>query len=115
MLLKFFHDNLVVVKCRTVICLTLLTAVAICCIVQPHRPRLYFYQQKQIQTLNKLCSNLLEKLNNPRDDRDAESAGMLQFHSPDNSSQMYLNILTRFFFFFLSPSNTAEQTIFQPC
>lgn len=35
-----------------------------------------FSQQKQIQTLNKLCSNLLEKLNNPRDDRDAESAGM---------------------------------------
>ncbi|KAI3369105.1 hypothetical protein L3Q82_026067 [Scortum barcoo] len=34
--------------------------------------------QKQIQTLNKLCSNLLEKLNNPRDDRDAESAAMRQ-------------------------------------
>ncbi|XP_028259872.1 mediator of RNA polymerase II transcription subunit 8 isoform X2 [Parambassis ranga] len=31
--------------------------------------------QKQIQTLNKLCSNLLEKLNNPRDDRDADTAG----------------------------------------
>uniref|UniRef100_A0A672GQ85 Mediator of RNA polymerase II transcription subunit 8 n=1 Tax=Salarias fasciatus TaxID=181472 RepID=A0A672GQ85_SALFA len=31
--------------------------------------------QKQIQTLNKLCSNLLEKLNNPREDRDGESAG----------------------------------------
>lgn len=37
----------------------------------------FFSQQKQIQTLNKLCSNLLEKLNNPRDDRDAESAGTL--------------------------------------
>ncbi|XP_075997774.1 mediator of RNA polymerase II transcription subunit 8 isoform X2 [Genypterus blacodes] len=34
--------------------------------------------QKQIQTLNKLCSNLLEKLNNPRDDRDGESAAMRQ-------------------------------------
>ncbi|XP_038572722.1 mediator of RNA polymerase II transcription subunit 8-like isoform X1 [Micropterus salmoides] len=34
--------------------------------------------QKQIQTLNKLCSNLLEKLNNPRDDRDAESAAIRQ-------------------------------------
>lgn len=34
--------------------------------------------QKQIQTLNKLCSNLLEKLNNPRDDRDPESAAMRQ-------------------------------------
>ncbi|CAB1324040.1 unnamed protein product [Coregonus sp. 'balchen'] len=32
--------------------------------------------QKQIQTLNKLCSNLLEKLNNPRDDRDADSAAV---------------------------------------
>ncbi|XP_061680064.1 mediator of RNA polymerase II transcription subunit 8 isoform X2 [Syngnathoides biaculeatus] len=30
--------------------------------------------QKQIQTLNKLCSSLLEKLSNPRDERDAESA-----------------------------------------
>ncbi|XP_054916483.1 mediator of RNA polymerase II transcription subunit 8 isoform X2 [Poeciliopsis prolifica] len=30
--------------------------------------------QKQIQALNKMCSNLLEKLNNPRDDRDAEGA-----------------------------------------
>uniref|UniRef100_A0A3Q2CWT9 Mediator of RNA polymerase II transcription subunit 8 n=1 Tax=Cyprinodon variegatus TaxID=28743 RepID=A0A3Q2CWT9_CYPVA len=29
--------------------------------------------QKQIQALNKMCSNLLEKLNNPRDDRDAET------------------------------------------
>ncbi|XP_035621115.1 mediator of RNA polymerase II transcription subunit 8-like isoform X1 [Oncorhynchus keta] len=34
--------------------------------------------QKQIQTLNKLCSNLLEKLNNPRDDRDADSAAIRQ-------------------------------------
>ncbi|XP_037626782.1 mediator of RNA polymerase II transcription subunit 8 isoform X1 [Sebastes umbrosus] len=34
--------------------------------------------QKQIQTLNKLCSNLLEKLNNPRDDRDAESSAIRQ-------------------------------------
>lgn len=31
--------------------------------------------QKQIQTLNKLCSSLLEKLNNPREDRDPENAG----------------------------------------
>ncbi|XP_041863195.1 mediator of RNA polymerase II transcription subunit 8 isoform X2 [Melanotaenia boesemani] len=30
--------------------------------------------QKQIQALNKMCSNLLEKLNNPREDRDAENA-----------------------------------------
>lgn len=37
---------------------------------------LYLRQQKQIQALNKLCSSLLEKLNNPREDRDAESAGM---------------------------------------
>lgn len=29
--------------------------------------------QKQIQALNKLCSSLLEKLNNPREERDAES------------------------------------------
>ncbi|XP_062852601.1 mediator of RNA polymerase II transcription subunit 8 [Trichomycterus rosablanca] len=34
--------------------------------------------QKQIQTLNKLCSSLLEKLNNPRDDRDAENAALRQ-------------------------------------
>ncbi|KAJ8418573.1 hypothetical protein AAFF_G00000720 [Aldrovandia affinis] len=34
--------------------------------------------QKQIQTLNKLCSNLLEKLNNPRDDRETESAAVRQ-------------------------------------
>uniref|UniRef100_A0A3P8UIX9 Mediator of RNA polymerase II transcription subunit 8 n=1 Tax=Cynoglossus semilaevis TaxID=244447 RepID=A0A3P8UIX9_CYNSE len=34
--------------------------------------------QKQIQALNKLCSNLLEKLNNPRDDRDTESAALRQ-------------------------------------
>lgn len=34
--------------------------------------------QKQMQTLNKLCSNLLEKLNNPREDRDAESAAIRQ-------------------------------------
>ncbi|KAA0713288.1 Mediator of RNA polymerase II transcription subunit 8 [Triplophysa tibetana] len=34
--------------------------------------------QKQIQTLNKLCSNLLEKLNNPRDDRDSESSALRQ-------------------------------------
>lgn len=30
-------------------------------------------EQKQIQALNKLCSSLLEKLNNPREERDAES------------------------------------------
>lgn len=42
----------------------------------------YSSQQKQIQTLNKLCSSLLEKLNNPRDDRDAESAGTLRLHRP---------------------------------
>lgn len=36
-------------------------------------------EQKQIQLLNKMCSNLLEKLNNPREDRDAESAGVLHF------------------------------------
>ncbi|XP_018594087.1 mediator of RNA polymerase II transcription subunit 8 [Scleropages formosus] len=34
--------------------------------------------QKQIQTLNKLCSNLLEKLNNPREDRETESGAMRQ-------------------------------------
>ncbi|XP_006634854.1 mediator of RNA polymerase II transcription subunit 8 [Lepisosteus oculatus] len=34
--------------------------------------------QKQIQTLNKLCSNLLEKLNNPREDRESESAALRQ-------------------------------------
>ncbi|KAM9482890.1 mediator of RNA polymerase II transcription subunit 8 [Clarias gariepinus] len=34
--------------------------------------------QKQIQTLNKLCSSLLEKLNNPRDDRDAETSALRQ-------------------------------------
>ncbi|KAL7891107.1 hypothetical protein AOLI_G00005830 [Acnodon oligacanthus] len=34
--------------------------------------------QKQIQALNKLCSNLLEKLNNPRDDREAETAALRQ-------------------------------------
>ncbi|XP_074524464.1 mediator of RNA polymerase II transcription subunit 8 isoform X2 [Halichoeres trimaculatus] len=34
--------------------------------------------QKQIQTLNKLCSNLLEKLNNPRDDRDGDGTGARQ-------------------------------------
>lgn len=33
-------------------------------------------EQKQIQALNKLCSSLLEKLNNPREERDAESIGM---------------------------------------
>lgn len=30
-------------------------------------------EQKQIQALNKVCSGLLEKLNNPREERDAES------------------------------------------
>ncbi|XP_024134910.1 mediator of RNA polymerase II transcription subunit 8 isoform X2 [Oryzias melastigma] len=30
--------------------------------------------QKQIQALNKLCSNILEKLNNPREDREAEAS-----------------------------------------
>uniref|UniRef100_A0A9J7ZGM9 Mediator of RNA polymerase II transcription subunit 8 n=1 Tax=Cyprinus carpio carpio TaxID=630221 RepID=A0A9J7ZGM9_CYPCA len=34
--------------------------------------------QKQIQTLNKLCSSLLEKLNNPRDDRDSETSALRQ-------------------------------------
>lgn len=34
--------------------------------------------QKQIQTLNKLCSSLLEKLNNPRDEREAETAALRQ-------------------------------------
>ncbi|XP_007244222.2 mediator of RNA polymerase II transcription subunit 8 [Astyanax mexicanus] len=34
--------------------------------------------QKQIQTMNKLCSSLLEKLNNPRDDREAETAAIRQ-------------------------------------
>uniref|UniRef100_A0A671P6C8 Mediator of RNA polymerase II transcription subunit 8 n=1 Tax=Sinocyclocheilus anshuiensis TaxID=1608454 RepID=A0A671P6C8_9TELE len=34
--------------------------------------------KKQIQTLNKLCSNLLEKLNNPRDDRDSETSALRQ-------------------------------------
>ncbi|CAL1593148.1 unnamed protein product [Knipowitschia caucasica] len=34
--------------------------------------------QKQIQTLNKLCSGLLEKLNNPRDEREAENAALRQ-------------------------------------
>uniref|UniRef100_A0A8C1ZMM0 Mediator of RNA polymerase II transcription subunit 8 n=1 Tax=Cyprinus carpio TaxID=7962 RepID=A0A8C1ZMM0_CYPCA len=33
---------------------------------------------KQIQTLNKLCSSLLEKLNNPRDDRDSETSALRQ-------------------------------------
>ncbi|XP_072295292.1 mediator of RNA polymerase II transcription subunit 8 isoform X2 [Eucyclogobius newberryi] len=33
---------------------------------------------QQIQTLNKLCSGLLEKLNNPRDEREAESAALRQ-------------------------------------
>ncbi|NP_996966.1 mediator of RNA polymerase II transcription subunit 8 [Danio rerio] len=34
--------------------------------------------QKQIQALNKLCSNLLEKLNNPREDRDSETSALRQ-------------------------------------
>lgn len=34
--------------------------------------------QKQIQTLNKLCSNLLEKLNNPREDRETETVALRQ-------------------------------------
>ncbi|XP_004552974.1 mediator of RNA polymerase II transcription subunit 8 [Maylandia zebra] len=34
--------------------------------------------QKQIQALNKICTTLLEKLSNPREDRDAESAAMRQ-------------------------------------
>ncbi|KAM6921210.1 mediator of RNA polymerase II transcription subunit 8 [Xenentodon cancila] len=47
--------------------------------------------QKQIQTLNKLCSNLLEKLNNPREDRDAESAAMRQnkpFFNPADTNAL---------------------------
>ncbi|XP_029355586.1 mediator of RNA polymerase II transcription subunit 8 isoform X1 [Echeneis naucrates] len=40
--------------------------------------------QKQIQALNKLCSSLLEKLNNPRDDRDSESATLRQNKSSFN-------------------------------
>uniref|UniRef100_H3CNX1 Mediator of RNA polymerase II transcription subunit 8 n=1 Tax=Tetraodon nigroviridis TaxID=99883 RepID=H3CNX1_TETNG len=35
-------------------------------------------QQKQIQALNKVCSGLLEKLNNPREERDAESISLRQ-------------------------------------
>lgn len=31
--------------------------------------------QKHIQALNKLCSNLLEKLNNPREDREGDASG----------------------------------------
>lgn len=46
--------------------------------------------QKQIQTLNKLCSTLLEKLNNPRDDRDGEGSAIRQnkpsFNSNDTSA-----------------------------
>ncbi|XP_049587477.1 mediator of RNA polymerase II transcription subunit 8 isoform X2 [Syngnathus scovelli] len=46
--------------------------------------------QKQIQTLNKLCSNLLEKLSNPRDEREAESAALRQnkcwFNPADTSA-----------------------------
>ncbi|XP_077391491.1 mediator of RNA polymerase II transcription subunit 8 isoform X2 [Festucalex cinctus] len=46
--------------------------------------------QKQIQTLNKLCSNLLEKLSSPRDERDAESAALRQnkcwFNPADTSA-----------------------------
>uniref|UniRef100_A0A8C6LDX0 Mediator of RNA polymerase II transcription subunit 8 n=1 Tax=Nothobranchius furzeri TaxID=105023 RepID=A0A8C6LDX0_NOTFU len=42
--------------------------------------------QKQIQTLNKMCSNLLEKLNNPREDRDAESAASRQNKASFNPS-----------------------------
>ncbi|MBN3289688.1 MED8 polymerase, partial [Polypterus senegalus] len=34
--------------------------------------------QKQIQALNKLCTNLLEKLNNPREDRESENAAIRQ-------------------------------------
>ena len=45
-----------------------------------NNPPAIFSQQKQIQALNKLCSNLLEKLINPRDDRDAESGSMLHFY-----------------------------------
>ncbi|XP_061540656.1 mediator of RNA polymerase II transcription subunit 8 [Phycodurus eques] len=41
--------------------------------------------QKQIQTLNKLCSSLLEKLSNPRDERDAESAGETHRLRPSKS------------------------------
>ncbi|XP_034036624.1 mediator of RNA polymerase II transcription subunit 8 isoform X2 [Thalassophryne amazonica] len=45
---------------------------------------------KQIQTLNKLCSNLLEKLNNPRDDKDMEAAALRQnkpsFNPADTSA-----------------------------
>ncbi|KAL1022661.1 hypothetical protein UPYG_G00030630 [Umbra pygmaea] len=46
--------------------------------------------QKQIQTLNKLCSNLLEKLNNPREDRDLEIAALRltkqSFNSADTNA-----------------------------
>lgn len=42
------------------------------------------FEQKQIQTLNKLCSSLLEKLNNPREERDAES--ICTSHSASSST-----------------------------
>ncbi|XP_028301357.1 mediator of RNA polymerase II transcription subunit 8-like isoform X2 [Gouania willdenowi] len=46
--------------------------------------------QKQIQALNKLCFNLLEKLNSPREDRDGESSSMRQnkpsFNPADTSA-----------------------------
>ncbi|MBN3298640.1 mediator of RNA polymerase II transcription subunit 8 isoform X2 [Amia ocellicauda] len=47
--------------------------------------------QKQIQTLNKLCSSLLEKLNNPREDRESESAAMRQnkqTHNPADTTAL---------------------------
>ncbi|XP_048869551.1 mediator of RNA polymerase II transcription subunit 8 [Brienomyrus brachyistius] len=47
--------------------------------------------QKHIQALNKICSNLLEKLNNPREDRETESAAARQnkpFFNPADTTAL---------------------------
>lgn len=79
-------------------------------IVQP--PHLYSNQQKQIQTLNKLCSNLLEKLNNPRDDRDAESAGVFLSRVLCLGTSSTCSVLTSAP---PRPSTATEQALLQPC
>lgn len=68
-------------------------------------------EQKQIQALNKLCSSLLEKLNNPREERDAESMCTSGLAPIFNSGSF------RGLSFMLSSfcSLAAEQTVFQPC
>lgn len=69
-------------------------------------------EQKQIQALNKLCSSLLEKLNNPREERDAESMCTLCLAlRPIFSMQTEMFVFHAVFFF---PALRQNKQYFNP-